>query len=94
MGNTDINHCENYNNSNENHFVANQISDKAMDYLSYFTNDNIDIEADHLISNESVGKACSHARNCQLRREGCSIHTCFHTYTCEFFCQNFIDNTQ
>lgn len=64
-------------------------SNSTLDYLSCFASEDIILDINNI--NKSVGKLCSHANTCKFRRDGCSINTCFHTHTCEFFCQKYVD---
>jgi len=86
--NTDHFDCDS---ADKNSFVCHEISDTTMDYLHHFTTNNTELHTNKVLKKDRLGRLCSHANSCQLRREGCSADTCFHTYTCEYFCQRFIN---
>lgn len=63
------------------------------DFVSYFETSK-EIITLETVDNKKKNKSllCSHANTCKFRRSGCSINTCFHTKTCKYFCQDFIES--
>ena len=75
-----------------NYDEINNIS-SIKDFVSHFVTSKeiVSVETvEH--KKENIALLCSHANTCKFRRNGCSINTCFHTKTCEFFCQKFIES--
>ena len=71
----------------------NNISNSLNDFLSYFVSSDYDIDFRNDLNKKNIDKLCSHANTCKFKRKGHSINTCFHTITCQFYCQEFTEDS-